>query len=142
MKDKKNEEQGWVKVTNESGFCFSLFFQWRDNQKYGTKKRDAIRDHWLINSEYCYTTELWIKSCLPKQSWWVYALFVFCLDENTTAAPSASMFNCPSQLAAVIRECWERMLKRNQPAYFVFHCGWLIWMIMYGSLGCNTDCVE
>lgn len=103
MKDKKNEERGWAKVTNQS-----VSLKWRNNQKYGTKKRDAIINHWLIPSVYCYTTELWIKSCLPKQSWWVYALFVFCLDENTTTAPSASMFNCPNQLPAVIRERWGK----------------------------------
>lgn len=58
------------------------------------------------------------------------------------AAPSASMFNYPNQLPATIRECWERALERNQRAYFVFHCGWLIWMIMYCSLGYNTTALN
>lgn len=40
MKDKENEEWGYVKVTNKA-----VKKKRRDNQKYGTKKRDAIIDH-------------------------------------------------------------------------------------------------
>lgn len=90
-------------------FCWVLFlFLKRNNQNCESKKRAALTNHWLINSEHCYRTELWIKSCLPKQCLACFCIVGILLRWDHQAAMSASESTHPNQMLALIRECWGK----------------------------------